>query len=161
MATDDTLFDTLLNLEEQYYLQGYNEGYRDGIASGKLEGHSLGFKTGFEKFSELGFLAGQATIWAQACGISGIISEPNLTPSSTSSPIEPPIASNSTAKLKMHIRDLYALVRPDSLHTENTDQAMIDLEDRLKRAQGKARVIESLLEQNKKHLLEMDGGDPS
>ncbi len=40
------------------------------------------------------------------------------------------------------------LLEPDTLSTENTDEAVNDFDDRLKRAQGKARIVEMMLAEN-------------
>ncbi|KAG7289765.1 hypothetical protein NEMBOFW57_006141 [Staphylotrichum longicolle] len=47
-------------------------------------------------------------------------------------------------RLGKHIRTLYALVETESLSTENTDEAVDDFDDRLRRAQGRAKVIERM-----------------
>jgi hypothetical protein len=60
----DDPFDSLLNLEEQYYKEGYEEGLKDGIESGRVEGYSLGLRKGFEKFVEAGRLQSKTIVWA-------------------------------------------------------------------------------------------------
>lgn len=48
-------------------------------------------------------------------------------------------------RLEKHIRTLYALVEASSLSTANTEEAVADFDDRLKRAEGKAKIIEKLI----------------
>ena len=47
-------------------------------------------------------------------------------------------------RLEKHIRTLYALVEPSSLSTANNEDSVSDFDDRLKRAEGKVRIIEKL-----------------
>lgn len=48
----------------------------------------------------------------------------------------------SNPRLEKHVQTLYALVEPDSLSTQNTEDAVADFDDRLKRAHGKVKIIE-------------------
>lgn len=48
-------------------------------------------------------------------------------------------------RLEKHIRTLYALVEPSSLSTTNSEEAVADFDDRLKRAEGKVKIIEKLI----------------
>ena len=64
MASDDELFDDVLNLEERFHREGYELGYRDGAEAGRVEGRSVGLKQGYQKFLEAGRLQGRAIVWA-------------------------------------------------------------------------------------------------
>ncbi|MCJ1259569.1 hypothetical protein MMC24_007408 [Lignoscripta atroalba] len=55
-----------------------------------------------------------------------------------------PLLSDSS-RLEKHIRTFHALVEPESLSTQNNEDAVSDFDDRLKRAQGKAKIIEKLI----------------
>jgi len=44
-------------------------------------------------------------------------------------------------RLARNVEAVYALVDPATLSTENTDDSVDDFDDRLKRAQGKMRVV--------------------
>lgn len=69
----------------------------------------------------------------------------------------PPLATEASAawkslpslsnnpRLEKHIRTLYALVEASSLSTANTEEAVADFDDRLKRAEGKVKIIEKLI----------------
>ncbi|KAI4135709.1 MAG: hypothetical protein LQ347_000439 [Umbilicaria vellea] len=48
----------------------------------------------------------------------------------------------STPRLEKHVQTLCALVEPDSLSTQNTEDAVANFDDRLKRARGKVKIIE-------------------
>ncbi|AEO63587.1 fbc9ecfc-8ea8-4fe2-9d4d-c5690a670ded [Thermothielavioides terrestris] len=58
----------------------------------------------------------------------------------------PPLPDN--ARLAKHIAALYALAETESLSTENTDEAVDEFDDRLRRAQGRAKVIERMVGEN-------------
>jgi hypothetical protein len=48
-------------------------------------------------------------------------------------------------RLERHLKVLHALSESESLSTENTEEAVSDFDDRLKRAEGKAKIIERLV----------------
>lgn len=51
----------------------------------------------------------------------------------------------SNPRLEKHIQTLFALAEPASLSTQNTEDAVSDFDDRLKRATAKAKVIEKIV----------------
>ena len=55
----------------------------------------------------------------------------------------PPLPGNP--RLEKHIRTLYALVEPSSLSTANNEDSVSEFDDRLKRAEGKVRIIEKFI----------------
>jgi len=144
-------FDDLLNLEEQFYDQGYAEGKADGAKAGRIEGRSVGMSQGFAKFVESGRLYGKALVWANRLPAAQTLSKseaPAITGAEPSSPAQrtcilPPLAANP--RLEKNVRTLYALVEPDTFSTENTDEAVDDFDDRVKRAQGKAKIVEKMV----------------
>ncbi|KYK60535.1 DUF1715 domain-containing protein [Drechmeria coniospora] len=145
--SDDPLGD-VFNIEDKFYQEGYKQGLEDGIKAGRVEGRSFGLQKGFEKFLESGRLAGKAVVWANRIP-SSTANQPGPTSGEGKSAESkgvctlPPLASN--ARLDKNIKMVYALVEPDTLSTENTDEAVQDFDDRLKRAQGKAKVVERML----------------
>ncbi|KAF4975526.1 hypothetical protein FZEAL_7712 [Fusarium zealandicum] len=130
-------FEDVLNLEERFYSEGYQQGLKDGVQAGRIEGRSFGMQKGFEKFLESGRLAGKAIVWANRMPAKDSAS------SSTGSCTLPPLSRNS--RLEKNINTLYALVEPDTLSTENSDDAVQDFDDRIKRAQGKAKIVERMV----------------
>lgn len=147
MATNDA-FDNLLNLEENFYSEGYEQGVADGERAGRIEGRSFGIEKGFEKFVEAGRLHGRSIVWANrlhprpqgsssttAAGAAFILA-------AAAEKQKLPVLNGGGARLEKNIVTLHALVEPDTLSTENADEAVNDFDDRVKRAQGKARVIE-------------------
>ncbi|KAK4227580.1 hypothetical protein QBC38DRAFT_477328 [Podospora fimiseda] len=168
----DDPFNTLLNLEDDYYNQGYAEGAADGALAGRTEGRQLGLEKGYQKFFESGRLYGRAILWANRFA-NATSSSPSQS-SSTSAPAAqnsaseagkeaqkqlPPLPINP--RLEKHITILYALVETESLSTENTDEAVNDFDDRFKRAQGKAKIIERMLGEkaSEEAATAGDGGD--
>lgn len=168
MATDP--FEDLLSLEDQFYQEGYKQGTEDGVRAGRVEGRSLGLEKGFEKFLESGRLHGRAVVWANR-----LPNRPSLKPAMSpptagsgeevgrrrgdsshadgqESPVSPsrlPSLPNN-ARLEKNITTLHDLVDPESLSTENTDEAVADFDERLKKAQGKARIVEKLVGEDRK-----------
>ncbi|KAG5919508.1 hypothetical protein E4U61_000813 [Claviceps capensis] len=143
-------FDSILNLEQTFYQQGYTQGLADGAQAGRTEGRQFGMQTGFEKFLESGRLASRAIIWANrmppAVTASGQEHEQEArdTAAGTATPpcSLPPLPRN--ARLHKNVKMLYALVEPETLSTENSDEGVQDFDDRVKRAQGKTKVVERM-----------------
>ena len=167
---EDDIFDSLLGLENQYYRDGYDLGVRDGSRAGLIEGRLFGLERGFEKYAVMGKLHGQATIWAQrlrAFGAEGEsegasqedrekqvtddLGETNDTGQQPSQEEEKEGISTAllkfqpSARLEKHIRTFYALAEPSSLSTENNEEPVSQFDDRLKRAQGKVKIIEKMI----------------
>ncbi|KAF5969220.1 hypothetical protein FCOIX_11009 [Fusarium coicis] len=128
-------FEDILNLEERFYSEGYQQGIKDGVQAGRIEGRSFGMQKGFEKFLESGRLASKAIVWANRIPHNG-----GTTSGETCT--LPPLPKN--ARLEKNINTLYALVEPDTLSTENSDDAVQDFDDRVKRAQGKVKIVEKM-----------------
>ena len=141
----------VFTLEDRFYTQGHNQGAHDGILAGRSEGRSLGMHTGFDKFRESSRLAAKAVIWANRIPPAAASSsspspadQPTATPCTPCTPCTlPPLQSN--ARLRKNVASLYALVEPGTLSTKNEDSAVQDFDDRLKRAQGKAKIVEKML----------------
>ena len=154
MANDDP-FEDLLNLEEKFYQDGYRQGQEDGVKAGRAEGRGLGLEKGYQKFFESGRLLGRAIVWANrlpsaakpshnAGGSETAQTSSQSQDSQNSEPRHlPPLPNNP--RLEKNITVLYALAETESLSTDNTDEAVNDFDDRLKRAQGKAKVIERMV----------------
>ncbi|KAL8414368.1 hypothetical protein RB594_005557 [Gaeumannomyces avenae] len=137
MALDP--FDHVLNLEDQFYQEGYQQGTADGGKAGKIEGRALGLEKGYEKFLEAGRLYGRSLVWGAR--LSQQAEKPEGRADSVPERQElPPLTANP--RLRKNTVTLHALVEPETLSTENTDEAVNDFDDRVKRAQGKARIIE-------------------
>lgn len=148
MASDP--FDDVFTLEDRFYQQGYQQGVQDGEAAGRIEGRQFGMSTGFDKFLESGRLASRAVVWANRLPASqkpvlssAVPSEAGSTPHAKEACSLPPLPDN--ARLAKNIKMVYALVEPETLSTANDDEAVQDFDDRFKRAQGKAKVVEKMI----------------
>jgi hypothetical protein len=155
-----TAFDEVLGLEEEFYEEGYRQGLADGVKAGQIEGRTFGLEKGFEKYVESGRLHGKSLIWANRA--------PQFQSSATSTGSDSPESRETiqqenhaassdlklpnlpeNARLAKHIKVLYALAESESLSTENTEDAVSDFDDRLKRAHVKARIIERMASEAK------------
>lgn len=159
-SMESTTFDAVLGLEEQFYNDGHRQGLEDGVKAGRIEGRTFGLEKGFEKYVESGRLHGKSIIWAnripkRAERTPSLKEE--LGPSSvgTNSRDESPSARRmipqlpDNARLTKHVKVLYALAESESLSTENTEEAVSDFDDRLKRAHAKAKIIERMAGETK------------
>ncbi|MCJ1452652.1 hypothetical protein MMC28_002995 [Mycoblastus sanguinarius] len=162
MAGEIDPFDSVLTLEDDFYKDGYDLGVSDGDRAGRIEGRLFGLEKGFEKYAAIGKLHGRAVIWAgrlpasegnQAVN-SGETEEADTRhtfekqrlaqtgeeeASRGSVPLLP-----SNKRLATHIRSLFALAESSSLSTENNEESVSEFDDRLKRAEGKVKIIEKL-----------------
>ena len=162
---DSDPFDDLLSLEDKFYKEGYDLGVSDGERAGLVEGRLFGLEKGFEKYAAMGRLHGRAEIWAgRLPEIKSRVDveskdgeKENATTSvenvSAQGGQDEPASKGASCKLhslpanprlESHIRTLYALTEPGSLSTENTEDSVSDFDDRLKRAEGKIKIIERL-----------------
>lgn len=135
MASSDP-FDDIINLEEEFYSDGYKAGVADGARAGRIEGRSFGIEKGYEKFVEAGRLYGKSVVWANR------LPQAQASSASTEQQKLLPALNSGGVRLEKNVLTLHALVEPETLSTENSDEAVNDFDDRVKRAQGKARVIE-------------------
>ena len=150
-----TTFDEVLSLEEQFYNDGLQQGLADGVKAGQIEGRTFGLEKGFEKYIESGRLHGKSIIWANRItqpheGIPSANGQQRLSnidlishDESSSGPLMVPQLPANTRLVK-HVKVLCALTESESLSTENTEEAVSDFDDRLKRAQAKAKIIERM-----------------
>ncbi|KAJ9642335.1 hypothetical protein H2199_004715 [Coniosporium tulheliwenetii] len=156
-------FDGLLDLEEEYYQEGYALGVADGSKAGRIEGRIFGLEKGFEKFAAMGALHGKAALWAarlqqmqqlraledSSAGHEQVekskksLAEVSQETTQETAVTLPLLSSNP--RLEKHIQTLFALAEPASLSTQNTEDAVSDFDDRLKRATAKAKVIEKIV----------------
>ena len=171
---EDDPLDNLLGLEDHYYQEGYELGVKDGTQAGLIEGRFFGLEKGFEKYAAMGTLHGRSAVWAgrlarhpretagnetsehlaavnhcrqkqhrlnRECQVSE--GEGSITPLS-----RPLCQIPYSARLEKHIRILYALTEPSSLSAKNNEDSVSDFDDRLKRADGKMKIIEKLLDES-------------
>ena len=143
-AMQDDPLDALLNLEERYYDDGFKQGYHDGQRQSRLEARVFGVEKGFEKFVEMGKIRAKASVWAARIDAgsnekAAASAADRLAPS-----LKLPVA-RASHRAKQHVETLQSLLDPSSVSSTNSDQAVSDFDERLKRANAKAKVIEKLL----------------
>lgn len=162
------LLDCLLDLEEDFYKEGYDLGTADGAQAGYTEGSVFAVEKGFEKFVEMGRLYGKALVWAQRLTDSkqsnsklNPANDPSTSTTSQSTTtgtsgkdlgisLEPSVCSEMatlppSARLAKNLDILLELVDPASLVMENTEEAVTDVDERLKGAFIKAKLIQRTL----------------
>ncbi|KAK5171220.1 uncharacterized protein LTR77_004364 [Saxophila tyrrhenica] len=132
--SSDDPFDSLLSLEQQYHTEGYQLGLSDGARAGRLEGRVFGTEKGFEKFLEMGRLAGRASIWDAR--LAGPVPEGGEAQG---------VKIHATDRVKKHVRRLKDLTDPETIATDNSEDAVSEFDDRLKDAKAKVKLISTLL----------------
>ena len=166
------MFGDLLILENRFYREGYDLGVEDGSRAGLIEGRFFGLEKGFDKHVSSGRMHGQVNIWANRLPISQKYGQGHTLQQDNdmmerqqqersqenqsrqqdevrgmSSILLPSLPK--AERLAKHIRTLHALVEPSSLSTNNDEEAVSDFDDRLKRADGKIKIIERIITESK------------
>ena len=159
-SMEEDPFDSLLGLEDGFYDEGYQLGLADGARAGHVEGRLFGLERGFEKFSAMGRLHGRSIVWASRLAHiespqpqSRPVNEPATLITEKSMERSRTVASNhqyipalpENTRLEKQLRTFYALVELESISTQNKEEDVAEFDDRLKRANGKAKIIEKLI----------------
>ncbi|KAJ5855773.1 Essential protein Yae1 N-terminal [Penicillium soppii] len=146
---ETNLLDSLLDLEEQFYNEGFRLGTVDGAETGYTEGSVFAVEKGFEKFVEMGRLYGKALVWAQRLELKSSDST-TAQPANTTDDISldpsickdmPSLPAHST-RLVRNLHTLLELVDPATLDMSNTEEAVNDVDERLKGAATKTKLIQ-------------------
>ena len=161
---DPNLLDSLLNLEQQFYQEGYDLGVADGAEAGYTEGSVFAVEKGYEKFVEMGRLYGKALVWAQrladskSCGESEPISSEAASRSGDDLPLDPSMCKDmpslpaTSARLAKNLSTLLELVGPASLDLSNTEDAVNDVDERLRGAAVKAKLVQRAMGEGEEPL---------
>ncbi|KAH8696813.1 hypothetical protein GQ44DRAFT_633998 [Phaeosphaeriaceae sp. PMI808] len=141
-------FDSLLTLEDTLYTTAYTSGSLAGALAGRTEGRFFGLENGFEKFTTLGALHGRSVIWGAR----------TLADSKVERKVETliPRLSDNT-RLRNNVVLLHSLTDPMTFSTENTEDAVADFDDRVKRAGAKAKVIERIVGEGAQDAVVVQG----
>lgn len=161
---DEDWFDSVLNLEDDYYEEGYAKGVQDGSQAGRIEGRQFGLEKGFEKYLAMGQLNGKACVWAARLPPQELSANPKINAVDEGSEGNQSIEKQSkfegmkviqnvrliallppNSRLGRHITTLYALTEPESLSTQNNEESVSDFDDRYKRALSKAKVVRNII----------------
>jgi len=137
-------FDEVLGLEEQFYDDGFRQGHEDGVKAGRIEGRTFGLEKGFEKYVESGKIYGRSLIWANRSLHYQARRPGNTVETSKKLPNLP-----DNPRLTKHLKVLHAVSESASLSTENSEEAVSDFDDRLKRAHAKAKIVERMVGESK------------
>lgn len=145
---DPDPLDSLLSLEETYHTEGYNLGLADGARAGRIEGRVFGLGKGYEKFLELGKLGGRAVVWSARLSSSNPPSTANsssagqglaATDVAATNALIPPLEASE--RMRRHVARMCDLTDASTLPTENCEDAVEEVEGRLKDARAKATLI--------------------
>ena len=149
-------FDNVLELETQFYKEGYDLGVEDGRQAGMIEGRIFGIEKGFEKALRMGRLHGRGRIWEARSEESERTSpEPSKTNGKHNDEVQYDLQVKAVApqleplpkssRLQKHIETLLGLTGSSTLPTENSDQAVADFDDKIARADARAKVISNVV----------------
>ncbi|KAF2663965.1 DUF1715-domain-containing protein [Microthyrium microscopicum] len=149
--TNDDIFDAALNLEDTSYTEGYELGVADGSRAGRIEGRAFGLEKGFEKFLQLGRLHGRASVWAARLPPSSIPTSQNKSdvldatekPESEEQSVIPALPNNP--RLRKHVATLVGLTEPGRVTTQNTEEEVAEMDEVLRRAASKVKVVEKIV----------------
>jgi len=121
------------------------------VKAGQIEGRTFGLEKGFEKYVESGILHGKSLVWANRVPQFQKGKYFFISTSKTSESLDDgnkPLSSlqpfPDNPRLAKHVKVLHALAESDTLSTENSEEAVSDFDDRFKRAQAKAKIIERM-----------------
>lgn len=156
---DPNFLDSLLDLEEQFYNEGYKLGWSDGAHAGFTEGTVFAVEKGFDKFIEMGRLYGKALVWAQRLAESEVspkVDRENGAKDGSDIPqpqepsLDPAVCKEMagfppSSRLPKNIRTLLELADPASLDMKNTEDGVEDMDERLRGANVKAKLIQRAL----------------
>lgn len=160
---ESNLLDSLLDLEEQFYKEGHDLGAADGAEAGYTEGSVFAVEKGFEKFVEMGRLYGKALVWTQRLA-------DFKSPEASGQPLDHPVTSADalsfdssickemptlpphSMRLARNLQTLLELVDPASLDMSNTEEAVNDVDERLKGAAVKAKLIQRAMGEGEESL---------
>jgi hypothetical protein len=143
---EHNLLDSLLDLEEQFYNEGFELGNKDGAETGYTEGSVFAVEKAYEKFVEMGRLYGKALVWAERLELKS--HEPSVQSATDEISLDPSICKDMpslpphSSRLVRNLQTLLELVDPATLDMSNTEEAVNDVDERLKGAATKAKLIQ-------------------
>ncbi|KAI6836419.1 hypothetical protein KC340_g7593 [Hortaea werneckii] len=146
-------FDSLLNLEDQYFTEGYSLGVSDGTRAGRIEGRIFGLEKGYEKALEMGRLGGKAQIWQTR--LQSPTDHQTRDQSQTATRIKP---LKGSERLRKHVERLVELTEPESLETKNEEEAVNEFDERLAGAKAKTTLISKIVGESSSSSTSSDGG---
>ncbi|RMY71595.1 hypothetical protein D0863_05057 [Hortaea werneckii] len=140
--TQSDPFDSLLNLEDEYFTEGYSLGVSDGTRAGRIEGRIFGLEKGYEKALEMGRLGGKAQVWQTRLQVPSDQQNQDQQDQSKTTSIKP---LKGSERLRKHIERLVELTDPESLETKNEEEAVNEFDERLAGAKAKTTLISKIV----------------
>ncbi|KAI7350589.1 hypothetical protein KC354_g12786 [Hortaea werneckii] len=135
-------FDSLLNLEDEYFTEGYSLGVSDGTRAGRIEGRIFGLEKGYEKALEMGRLGGKAQVWQTRLQIPTKDQDHQNENQNQTTGIKP---LKGSERLRKHVERLVELTEPESLETKNEEEAVNEFDERLAGAKAKTTLISKIV----------------
>ncbi|KAI7272807.1 hypothetical protein KC345_g7057 [Hortaea werneckii] len=139
--TQSDPFDSLLNLEDEYFTEGYSLGVSDGTRAGRIEGRIFGLEKGYEKALGMGRLGGKAQVWRTRLQVPTDHQNENQNSNQTAS-IK---LLKGSERLRKHVERLVELTEPESLETKNEEEAVNEFDERLAGAKAKTTLISKIV----------------
>ncbi|KAI7086952.1 hypothetical protein KC356_g4637 [Hortaea werneckii] len=140
--TQSDPFDSLLNLEDEYFTEGYSLGVSDGTRAGRIEGRIFGLEKGYEKALEMGRLRGKAQVWHTRLQIPTKDQDHQNENQNQTTGIKP---LKGSERLRKHVERLVELTEPESLETKNEEEAVNEFDERLAGAKAKTTLISKIV----------------
>lgn len=145
---------------------GLAQGFDKFLESGRLYGKAVVWANRMQAPTSPQVLPSSSSASASPAGCESKRSEQRFTPragDSASAEVSgqgeqrtcllPPLPRGN-ARLDKNVIAVHALVEPETLSTDNTDEAVNDFDDRVKRAQGRAKVVERMIGEQGKPAAE-------
>lgn len=139
-------FDELLGLEDNFYKEGYEAGLADGEYAGLVEGKTFGIEKGYEKALELGKLHGRGMVWQMRS--QGAPDASAMKSQTDGSAVVAQLSDSKLPKnsrLVKHVEALLTSTDGKSIATDNSDDAVTEFDERIAKAQAKAKVIAAIV----------------
>lgn len=158
-------FEQILDLEDTFYQEGYDAGLADGEHAGLVEGKVFGIEKGYEKALELGRIHGRGLVWQSRL-------HPEQSAKSSSTPVDKDQSPEGilgqtlkssklpkNSRLVKHIEGLISIFEDKSTALDNSDDSVAEFDDRLSKAQARAKVIAAIVgEQWKSEVVNTNTG---
>ncbi|EED20251.1 conserved hypothetical protein [Talaromyces stipitatus ATCC 10500] len=143
---DTDILDNILSLEEQFYKEGYDLGVIDGARAGYTEGSVFAVEKSFENSS--------TTTEGMNEDIPSKDEDENAINTDICNSMP---ALHPGSRLAKNIQTLLGLVDPATLVLQNTEDAVSEIEERLKGALVKVKLIQRALGESTNVFVEEGG----
>ena len=148
---DEDAFDSIMDIENDFYTDGYNSGLSDGKQSGLIEGKLFGIEKGYEKALEMGRLQGRAIVWTGRISKEDHQGQKSPKESETEEALSlRDVFSHlkslpDNGRLQKHVEALLNGTEGTSISTDNSDDAVAAFEEQFAKASAKAKIIATIV----------------